>query len=278
MTVKNSYATLADYKGYVTSRGQTTSTDTADDAVIELLLDAASRYIDDETGRQFYPTIQARYYDAPPERLLMLDEDLLEALSVVTGNSETIPSTDYALQPRNIYPAYGIRITDISSYAWTANVNGSFEDAVIVNGVWGYRQKYNSEAWRVGGILGAAMSTTTGLSATMAAGHTLATGQIWRVGNEILQGSVSSNTLTLTERGANGSTAATHDNGTTVYYWQPERGSTNAVLEIAHNAYNRRFGTSITSNITVTGAGVVITPRDIAAQAQAFIHTHRDRT
>ncbi len=38
MTTLNALATLADYKAWFTMRGGSTSTDTADDAVIELLL------------------------------------------------------------------------------------------------------------------------------------------------------------------------------------------------------------------------------------------------
>ena len=111
----------------------------------------------------------------------------------------------------------------------------------------------------------------------MTAGHTLVSGQIWRIDNEIVQGSVSTNTLTFDSRGANGSTSAIHLNGATVYVWQPEQGAKAAVLEIANNSYDRRFGRSAQNSVTVTAAGVVISPRDIAAQAQAFIHTHRDR-
>ena len=35
MNLRNAYATLAEYKAFVTARGQTSTTDTADDAVIE---------------------------------------------------------------------------------------------------------------------------------------------------------------------------------------------------------------------------------------------------
>jgi hypothetical protein len=111
----------------------------------------------------------------------------------------------------------------------------------------------------------------------MTAGHTLKSGQIWRVDNELVQGTVSTNTLTIDERGANGSTAAAHLINTAVYYWQPEQGAKNAVLEIANSAYHRRFGNSTSNAVTITAAGVVVSPRDIPATAQAFIETHKDK-
>jgi len=272
--MQNSYATLAEYKDYVTARGQTPNTDATDDTLVESLLESASRYIDDETGRVFYPYIQARYFDVPQDRELPLDEDLLEVITLTNGDSATMSASEYHLVPKNIYPAYGLKITDISSYMWQSNAQGSLENAVSVLAIWGYRQKYNVSGWKAGGALGAAISTTSGTSATMTVGHTLLTGQTWRIGNEILTGSASSDALTI-ERGFNGSTAATHDNGTTVYYWQPETGAKNAVLEIANSAYHRRFGRSTSDSVTVTAAGVVISPRDVPAQARAFIYSHR---
>lgn len=272
--MKNSYATLADYKAYVTARGQSITTDAADDGVIESLLETASRYLDSETGRVFYPFIQPRYFDVPASRELQVDDDLLEVITLTNGDSTTMPTTEYYLTPKNVTPAAGLKITDISSYTWLSNSAGSMENAITVLAIWGYRQKY-SDAWKSGGTLGAAISSDSTLSATMTAGHTLASGQIWRIDNEIVQGSVSTNTLTLQSRGDNGSTAAFHLNGATVYIWQPEQGAKNATLEIAQNAYDRRFGRSSQNIATVTAAGVVLSPRDIPVMAERFILPRR---
>jgi hypothetical protein len=276
MTAKNVYATLADYKAYVTARGQASTLDSTDDGVIDGLLETASRYIDDETGRNFYPYVQTRYFDVPESRELCVDEDLLEVITLTNGDSTTMPSTEYYLVPRNIYPAYALKITDISSYTWLTNSAGSYENAVSINAIWGFRQRY-SQAWKLAGTLSAAVSDTSTLSFSMTAGHTLKTGQVWRIDNELVQGTVTSNTLAIDERGANGSTAASHLINTAVYYWQPEQGAKNAVLEIANNAYHRRFGNSTSNAVTITAAGVVVSPRDIPATAQAFIETHKDK-
>ena len=65
MTTINSHATLTDFGRWLATRGLAGSvgTDTSDDAVIENLLVAASRYADGE--RTFYPRIETRYYDLP---------------------------------------------------------------------------------------------------------------------------------------------------------------------------------------------------------------------
>src|SRR3989304_10360152 len=42
-----------------------TSTDAPDDSVIDTLIAQASRYIDQKTGRTFYPRVETRLYDAP---------------------------------------------------------------------------------------------------------------------------------------------------------------------------------------------------------------------
>ena len=81
----NKYATLTDYKAYTTSRGQTASTDTTDDGVISNLLTQASRYLDRETKRQYYPSSETRLYDIPNDRDLLLDGDLLEVTTLTNG-------------------------------------------------------------------------------------------------------------------------------------------------------------------------------------------------
>ena len=80
------------------------------------------------------------------------------------------------------------------------------------------------------------------------------------------------NTVTVLQRGDNGSTAATASNGATVYVWQTMKACQNACIEIANSAYRRRYGQSATSNTeTVTAAGVVLSPRDIPTMAKTFI-------
>lgn len=273
MTTLNAYATLAEYKNYVTARGQTSTTDATDDAVIELLLKMASRYIDEQTGRRFYPFVQTRYYDVPKGRVLALDSDLLQVISLVNGDGTTLASTEYTLKPRNETPYQFIRLQDDSTYYWASNSAGDTHDVIAVTGIWGYHNKYDL-AWLLGSTLAEALDASeTGMDVT--SGTLFAEGDIIKIDNELMYISAkATNTLTTT-RGENGSTAATHDNGANVYVWQTMLELKSAVLETAMQAYKRRYGTSTNSTATITGAGVVLAPKDIPTMATHFIGSYR---
>lgn len=274
MTAQNAYATLAEYKSHVTARGQTATTDATDDAVIDILLEAASRYIDQETGRVFYPFIQTRYFDVPNDRELFVDNDLLAVITATT-NGAALPSTEYNLMPRNFSPAYSIKITDVSAYTWTTSPNGSFEQAIEINGIWGFHDRYR-DAWKVGTTLTEALDTSeTAFDVT--ASTMFSAGQIVKIDNELFTiSSTGSGLLNVVSRGDNGSTAATHDSGATVYIYQFMPALKLATLELASNAYHKRFGRSVQNNETITAAGVVLSPKDVPNSAQAFINTYKE--
>jgi hypothetical protein len=278
MTTLNSYATLAEYKSFVTARGQTSTTDSTDDSVIEMLLKAASRYIDNQTARRFYPFVQTRYYDVPDAesidpRMLRLDGDLLEVISIVNGDGVTIASTEYTLRPRNETPYIYVRLIDNSTYYWTGDGAGDTHDVIAITGIWGFHNEYDL-AWLVGSTLAEDLDTSE-TAVDVTSGTLFAVGDLIRFGNEL--GYVSAkatNTLTST-RGENGSTAAAHDTAGNVYIWQFMSELKTAVLETAMQAYKRRFGQSGNNIQTVTAAGVVLTPRDIPAMTIEFIKNFR---
>ena len=273
----NKYATLTDYKAYASARGQTASTDTTDDGVITNLLTQASRYLDRETKRQYYPSVETRLYDIPFDRDLLLDGDLLAVTTFTNGDALEIASTNYLLKG-NRPPYWCISLRDISTVSWTTSADGSVEQVLSLLGTWGYHDQYSQRAWLAIGTLGAAITDTTTLAFTMSAGHSVVVGNILKIDSELYNiSTVSTNTITPVKRGDNGSTAATHLNGATVYAWQPMEEIKQITLEITHSAYMRRFGKNTGESATVTGAGVVLTPRDIPASAQSFISDMRRR-
>ena len=193
----NTYATLTDYKSFVTARGQTASTDATDDAVIKDLIEQASRYLDGETGRQFYPTVETRLYDIPQDEILYLEADLLEVLSLTNGDGTTIAAADYFLLPANISPRYGIALDTTANVQWESDSAGNTRQVISVQGIWGYCERYATRGWKSGGTLGANISDTTTLNFTMTAGHTLEAGQIVKIGTELYNiDSVATNTIT----------------------------------------------------------------------------------
>ena len=273
MTTLNSYATLAEYKAYTTARGQTATTDTADDAVIESLLKAISRYVDAQTARWFYPRIETRYFDVPYSRELIVDADLLEVLSITNGDGTLIPSTEYSLRPRNQSPHFIIRLVDNSTYYWASDGSGNTHDVIEVTGVWGYHNRY-SVAWETITTLAEDLDISeTGLDVT--SGTNFSVGNIVRIGDELSYiSTIVTNTLTGT-RGENGSTAASHLTGVNVRVWQFMDELKTATLETALQAYRRRFGQSGTNQATITAAGVVLSPKDIPTIMVDFLNIHR---
>lgn len=260
MTVSNLYITPADFLAWLSS----TSTNTADDSVIASMIEEVSRYIDSYTARRFYPSIETHYYDIPNGRCIELGDDLLSVTTFSNGNGDAI--TDYILNSVNKPPYWEIKLKSGTSTVWQFASTGNQEQVISLLGVWGYHERY-SNAWVQAGTLGAAMTDTTSLTATMTAGHSLATGQIWKIGSEILQGSVSSNTLTFNVRGDNGSTAATHLVDSPVYVWHPMPNVQVACQQIVNSFYKKRYGDNVSADAVVTGAGVVLSPKDIPTSA-----------
>jgi hypothetical protein len=278
MTTLNSYATLAEYKAYKTSRGQSATTSGEDDGVIELLLKSASALVDSQTQRRFSPYIETRYFDVPDfdayYRQLILDDDLLEVISITNGDGTTISSSEYKLLPNNYTPYYSIRLKDSSSILWQLDSSGDRIGVIAVNGVWGYHNKY-SQAWLLGTTAAGALTDTTTTAYTVTSNALFSIGNLIRFDNELgYISALPTSSLTIT-RGENNSTAATHLTGIDISIWQVMEEARNAVCEIANHAYRRRFGETTSTSATVTAAGVVLAPKDIPITAEKFINTYR---
>ena len=106
MSVLNGYTTVAEIKMMLSEASMTTNA--ADDAVIEDIIEAASRYIDNETRRRFYSTSadETRYYSTHNKGRIFID-DLLTVTSIKTDADydrtyeTTFAATDYLLCPDN---------------------------------------------------------------------------------------------------------------------------------------------------------------------------------
>jgi len=270
----NSYATLLEFKNYLTPRGLSSSNitaDTNDDTIISDMLQGISRWIDTQTHRTFYPRVETRYFDTPDGESLFLDDDLL-ALTTLTNGANTYTSAQYLLYPKNAQPKQWIKLLGSASIAWEASAAGDIESAISILGWWGFNNNYSQRGWSSAGTLGAAMSDTTTASLTMTAGHTVLKDEIYKIDSEIVNVSnVSTNAVTLASRGDNGSTAATHLNGAVVYKWNVQPEIKQALLSIAQSVYSSRDGQSTQGNITVSNAGVVIRPGDVSGMTQRTI-------
>ena len=129
-----SYASLTDFKNYAAI----TSSDSADDDVIQVCLDAAGAFIDKYTYRHFEPVTQTRRFDTPDDEMLYLDDDLLSVTTITNGDGVEVTSSQYSLQPANIPQKWGVRLKGSSGVTWEDDSADDPEQAIQVKGVWGY--------------------------------------------------------------------------------------------------------------------------------------------
>ena len=136
MTITNGYATLAELKAYA----DINSTDGTDDAVLEDMIEAASRLIDKQTKRTFYARTETRYFDVPVaqrnDAILYLDDDLLAVTTLTNGSSGVLASTDYHLLPLNDAPKWGVQLK--GGLSWESATDGDGVGSISIVGTWGW--------------------------------------------------------------------------------------------------------------------------------------------
>ena len=100
MAITNGYATLSQLKASLRI------TDSVDDALLELAIEAASREIDSATERQFFPTNATRIYTSRDSYIVEIDDlttlTTLKSSSAADGTFDiTWTASDYQLEPLN---------------------------------------------------------------------------------------------------------------------------------------------------------------------------------
>ena len=269
--IQNGYCSLDEYKYF--NKPETWTTNTIDDAVIERMIEAASRYIDKKTRRFFYPLYGTRYFNVPEERRLYLDADLLELTTLTNGDDTAISSSDYLLQSRNEYPKWAIKLLDSSDESWEVDSNNSAEAVIDVLGWWGCHDDYD-RAWLADTTTNEELDASE-TAITVTAATNLQVGQIIKIESEVcVIRSIATNDVTVIKRGDNGTTAAIHTTGKTVYIWQPIADIKNACMDIVNGLFHRRSGQNISGIAEVTAAGIVITPQDISAFARDILQNY----
>lgn len=136
MTITNGYATLEDFLLFAAPDA---GSDTMDDVLIESLITAASRYIDNVTRRRFYASTETHYFDVPESgRDLWLNDDLLAVTTLTNGDGTVIPAAEYKLRPYNITPYYMLTLKASSDVYWQGEADGDTEGVISIAGSWGY--------------------------------------------------------------------------------------------------------------------------------------------
>lgn len=141
MTITNGYATLAEARARF---GITDGSDTTDDSIIEAVIEAVSRQIDNYCGRRFYVTgsDETRYFTAVHSEYLDAG-DIVSITNIYADEDgdrtyeKTWTATDFDLLPFNAAldsnPYTQIEITPNGDYAFPSGPK-----AVKIVGKWGY--------------------------------------------------------------------------------------------------------------------------------------------
>ena len=140
MAITNGYATLIQVKAALRI------TDATEDTLLELAIEAASRAIDGNTGRNFYSSVTAiRYFAAEDDFVLLTDDIAGTAITIQSANNAdgvydtTWATSDYQLEPLNGnsdgIPWPSTRIRAVGNYLWP--ISGG-EALIKITGVYGW--------------------------------------------------------------------------------------------------------------------------------------------
>jgi len=114
--------------------------DTDDFVLINTLIAAAEKVIDNYVGRTFEAASDLRYFDAGEDvasNTLWFDEVAQSITHVGNGDGTSdIGSDNWVTEPRNSKPYYGVTLVANSSVSWTYDSNP--ENAIVIDAVWGY--------------------------------------------------------------------------------------------------------------------------------------------
>lgn len=134
MAITNGYTTLEAVKERLGLKD-----DTEDDSILEAAIEAASRAIDDWTGRRFYTTSETRYFTADRPDLVFID-DLLTLTELRTDEhgqrdyQRVWEASDYDLEPyTGVGPKTRIAANPQGRYTFPTSPK-----ALKVTGSWGY--------------------------------------------------------------------------------------------------------------------------------------------
>jgi hypothetical protein len=145
MAITNGYCSLQEIKAAARI------TDSVDDSLLEICVEAASRQIDRACDRIFYNAGSAVRVYLPTDPYAVEIDDLVSLTTLKTSSAAdqnydvTWTSADYELQPLNgrVGGSYS-PFTDIKAIGdylfpvWTTNTTNSNEATVQVTGVWGW--------------------------------------------------------------------------------------------------------------------------------------------
>jgi hypothetical protein len=129
---------MADYTSWSTVKSYLAISGVTDDTLGATLVTRASAIIDRFCRRQFAAATATRTFDVPAGETLWLDEDLLSVTALTNGDGVAVASSQYVLLPANATPKFAIRLRRTASVDWVGSSATGDEQAISVQGSWGY--------------------------------------------------------------------------------------------------------------------------------------------
>ncbi|MCE2488451.1 MAG: hypothetical protein J4G17_00555 [Anaerolineae bacterium] len=179
-------------------------------------LSAASARIERDSGRRFTPRLATLPHAARHPRELALLDDLLHLQRLGNGDARDIDLSDVQTLPA---AAEG----SASVLRLTGEQRFSGPGAIQVSGLWGWHDRW-SQAWRSGvDTLQDDPLTAAPTTLLVSDSGRFQPGQLLRVGDEYLRllASDGSNQELQVQRGAQGTTATHHSQGSAIDVYQP---------------------------------------------------------
>lgn len=300
MATRHTYASVDDLRDYLAGTSYSSNW-SSDSAIMTRIVEASSVRIDNYMGMQsFGPRSETRYYDIGSGSLRKSTQNIRNStggniigpssamvnavpldswLVSVTGTITSYKSTDraesesldegynndYWLLPYNTSPKVEIELNEDTSKGFHGG-----QQTLAVTGVWGYSNDLSDEKTTTGTV----GETVTAWGVNDAS--TLNTAQTIKVDNEQMYiTGISSNTLTV-ERGVNGTTAATHTAGTSVYTYVYPTLVVQACLDLS-KIYFRDRDLGVTQTIGTPEMGVTRSDRE-AINILKTLDTYRATT
>lgn len=208
------YCTVAQVREYV----GLLSLETGDDEQIAQEIRRASREIERHCHRHFYPLTESRYYDYPDDLWsLPLHADLLSC-TTLTIDGTAIASDNYKLYPKHTDVKHRIDIKRGTGdrFGWSE----TWQDCILIAGVWGWHDDYDNCYESSGQTISGNLATGT-TRITVANASDLSPRMTVKIDNELMMVTAVQATTFDVQRAINGTTAATHASGATVYIYRP---------------------------------------------------------
>ena len=270
---RHTYASIDTFRDYLAGTSYSSGW-TSDSGVLRRILETASTRIDNYVGMQsFGPRTETHYYDigkgilrSTPQltaqqsysneigtveslvSIILLDDWLINTSSVTSykstdrDQSETLVegyNQDFWLEPYNSTPKVSLKLNEDSGKGFHAG-----QQTLAIAGTWGYSNDRTEAKTTTGTV----SSTVTSFGVNDASG--LSSIETLLIDSEqmYLTG-ISSNTLTV-ERAVNGTVAASHSAGASVYVYEYPALVVQACLDLAKIYFrDRDMGTTLTIGV-----------------------------